>query len=290
MREVTRIVEKLLTIYHAKGQKYALDFHTHPQYEIFLFHGGICRFLVGNKIYYLQPGDLLMMDGMTVHRAYVIGDKEAYERSIVHFDADWIAPLLKDLNVDYLLRLFTENRNGLIRTFRKQDELLLENAIREMDQLQLLDQSYANEAKRKLSLVQLLLLIDSSTDKIVEKGQAYVDEKTQIAEKVSDYIFKHYRDSFSIDDIASALNLSKSYLSHSFKEITGNTIMAYAMGYRLSQACTALLMEPSQSIKSISGECGFESDAHFSRYFKQNIGITPSNYRKKNRINIEKGE
>ena len=287
---MTRIVEKLLIGYHVKGQAYALDFHTHPQYEIFLFHGGNCRFLVGNKIYFLQPGDLLMMDGMTVHRAYVIGDKDAYERSIVHFDADWITPLLNDLNIDYLLRFFTENRNGLIRTFRKKNELLLENAIREMNHLQQLDQSYANEAKRKLALVQLLLMIDSSTDKIVEKGQAYVDEKTQIAEKVSEYIFKHYRDSFNIDDIASALNLSKSYLSHAFKEITGNTIMAYAMGYRLSQACTALLLEPTKSIKMISGECGFESDAHFSRYFKQNIGTTPSNYRKNNRISIQKGE
>jgi len=287
---VTRIIEKLLIGYHVKGQAYALDFHTHPQYEIFLFHGGNCRFLVGNKIYYLQPGDLLMMDGMTVHRAYIIGDKDAYERSIVHFDADWIAPLLNDLNIDYLLRFFTENRDGLIRTFRKKDELLLENAIREMNHLQKLDKSYANEAKRKLALVQLLLRVDSSTDKIVEKGQAYVDEKTQIAEKVSEYIFRNYRDSFNIDDIAHALNLSKSYLSHAFKEITGNTIMAYAMGYRLSQACMTLLMEPSKSIKTISGECGFESDAHFSRYFKQNMGCTPSNYRKNKRISIEKGE
>ena len=82
-----------------------------------------------------------MMDGMTVHRAYVIGDKDAYERSIVHFDADWIAPLLKDLNIDYILRFFTENRNGLIRTFRKKDELLLENAIQEMNHLQQVDQS-----------------------------------------------------------------------------------------------------------------------------------------------------
>ena len=287
---MTHIIEKLLIGYHVKGQAYALDFHTHPQYEIFLFHGGNCRFLVGNKIYYLQPGDLLMMDGMTVHRAYIIGDKDAYERSIVHFDADWIAPLLNDLNIDYLLRFFTENRDGLIRTFRKKDELLLENAIREMNHLQQLDKSYANEAKRKLALVQLLLMIDSSTDKIVEKGQAYVDEKTQIAEKVSEYIFRNYRESFNIDDIANTLNLSKSYLSHAFKEITGNTIMAYAMGYRLSQACMALLMEPSKSIKTISGECGFESDAHFSRYFKQNMGCTPSNYRKNKRISIEKGE
>lgn len=287
---MTAILEKLLIGYRIKGQGYNLDFHTHPQYEIFLFHGGNCRFLVGDQIYYLQPGDLLMMDGMTVHRAYVLGDKDAYERSIVHFDADWILPLLKDLNIDYLLKFFTENRNGLIRTFQKQDEVAIENMIHSMDHLNLLDQSYTNEAQRKLAMAQLLLLIDTSTHRIVDKGQSFTDEKTQVAERIAAFIFEHYREPLNIDDIANALNMSKSYLSHAFKEITGNTIMSYVMGYRLSQASVALLMQHTKSIKEISRECGFESDAHFSRYFKQNLGVTPSNYRKNKTIIVEKGE
>jgi AraC family transcriptional regulator, melibiose operon regulatory protein len=287
---VTAISEKLMISYRVKGQGYSLDFHTHPQYEIFLFHGGDCRFLVGDQIYYLQPGDLLMMDGMTVHRAYVLGDKDAYERSIVHFDSEWILPLLKDLKIDYLLKFFTENRNGLIRTFQKKDEIQIENMIENMNDLDLLDQSDTNEAKRKLAMAQLLLLIDSSTHRIVDKGQTFIDEKTQIAQRVAAFLFEHYRESFSIEDVANALNMSKSYLSHAFKEITGQTIMSYAMGYRLSQASVALMMQPKKSIKEISRECGFESDAHFSRYFKQNLGVTPSNYRKNKTMIVEKGE
>lgn len=59
------------------------------------------------------------------------------------------------------------------------------------------------------------------------------------------------------------------------KKSQETTIMAYAMGYQLSQACTALLMEPTKSIKMISGgNNGFESDAIPTRYFKQNIGTT----------------
>lgn len=153
-----------------------------------------------------------------------------------------------------------------------------------------LDSSYANEAKRKLALAQLLLLIDSATVTVIEKGHSFVDDRTRIAESVSEYIFQHYHESFTIDDIAAALNLSKSYLSHVFKEITGNTIMSYLMGYRLSQARNLLMTERSHSIKGISQLCGFESDAHFSRYFKQNVGMTPSQYRKYNNYDSVKGE
>lgn len=276
--------------YRARGLNAPLDFHTHSEYEIFLFHGGNCRFLVGNQIYYLQPGDLLMMDGMTVHRSYVFGDPSLYERSIVHFQAGWIKPLLEDLHIDYLLKFFTENRNGLIRTFQKKDVENIEGLLYGLTQLHELDSSYANEAKRKLALAQLLLLIDSATVTVMEKEYAFVDDRTRIAESVSEYIFRHYQESFTIDDIAETLNLSKSYLSHVFKEITGNTIMAYLMGYRLSQARNLLVTDRSHSIKEVSQLCGFESDAHFSRYFKQNVGMTPSQYRKYNNYDSVNGE
>lgn len=266
-----------------------LDFHTHSEYEIFLFHGGNCRFLVGNQIYYLHPGDLLMIDGMTVHRAYVFGNEENYERSVIHFDAKWIEPLLAGLQIDDLLKFFTENRNGLIRTFEKEDLVSIENMFLAMKKLDALDSSYKNEAKRKLALVQILLKIDSATVRVMDKAQNYEDERTKIAEEISSYVYEHYRESFTIEDVASTLNLSKSYLSHVFKEITGYTIMHYVMGYRLSQARYALLNDHSKSIKVIAFEHGFESDAHFSRFFKQNVGMTPSQYRKNNQYTNGKG-
>ena len=227
---------------------------------------------------------------MTVHRAYIFGDKDQYERSTIHFDAEWIKPLLNDLEIDYLLRFFTENRNGLIRTFEQSDQAIIENSFLMIQQMRDLDHSYANEAKRKLALAQLLLTIDSATVRVMNKDQTYHDDKTKIAESVSDYIFQHYREPMVIEDIASALNLSKSYLSHVFKEITGYTIMHYLMSYRLSQARNALLTDQSRSIKEVAFENGFESDAHFSRYFKKNVNMTPSQYRKYNQYTAEKGD
>lgn len=273
-----------------RGITYSLDFHTHKEYELVLLHGGNCRFLVGNQFFYLQPGQLLMLDGMTIHKAYVSGDPQDYERSVLRFDSDWIRPLLQDINLERLLNMFEENSSGLIRIFKKRDEAIIENMIGEIATLVDLEENRLNEARLKLAVVQLLIQISISTDYIIRKDQGFRDEKTEIAEKVSNFLFKNYHRSISIDDVSQAVNLSKSYMSHVFKEVTGHTIMTYLMQYRLSKARSQITQEPNQLIKVISQENGFESEAHFSRFFKKNIGLSPSQYKKQYYQFISGGE
>lgn len=220
------------------------------------------------------------MDGGTIQRAHVIDESKNYERSIIHFDSEWIMPLLKDLKIDYLLNMFTENRNGLIRIFEKNDVEKIEQSFFMIDQMNDSKHTYKNEAMRKLVLAELLLRIETSTLKVVDKDKVYKEEKSKIAEDVLTFIFRYYRDAISIEDIAKGLDLSKSYISHVFKEITGYSIMNYLMRYRLTASTDALLTEHSKSIKAIAFENGFESDAHFSRFFKKNFGQTPNRYRK----------
>lgn len=273
-----------------RGITYSLDFHTHKEYELVLLHGGNCRFLVGNQFFYLQPGQLLMLDGMTIHKAYVSGDPQDYERSVLRFDSDWIRPLLQDINLERLLNLFEENGSGLIRIFKKRDEAIIENMIGEIATLVDLEENRLNEARLKLVVVQLLIQISIFTDYIIRKDEGFRDEKTEIAEKVSNFLFKNYHRSISIDDVSQAVNLSKSYMSHVFKEVTGHTIMTYLMQYRLSKARSQITQEPNQLIKVISQENGFESEAHFSRFFKKNIGLSPSQYKKQYYQFISGGE
>lgn len=280
----------MIATMHQKGVTYSLDFHTHEQHELLLLHGGNCRFLVGNQLYYLQPGNLLMLDGKTVHRAYVYGDPETYERSIVRFQAKWLRPLLKELQLESLLDLFAENRNGIIRTFQKRDEARVERIMTELEYLSDLEDNVMNEARKKLTLAHLLIQISVSTEKIIHKEEMPRDEQTEIAEKTTNFLFTHYREPLTVDDVARGVNLSKSYLSHVFKNVTGYTIMNYLMSYRLSRARTQLLEEPQKPIKQVSYENGFESEAHFSRYFKQNIGQSPSKYRKEHTNLLDEGE
>jgi YesN/AraC family two-component response regulator len=46
-----------------------------------------------------------------------------------------------------------------------------------------------------------------------------------------------------------------------------------------------LLLQPNKSVKEVAYELGFEYPAYFSRLFKKNEGITPTDFRVKHKTN-----
>lgn len=84
----------------------------------------------------------------------------------------------------------------------------------------------------------------------------------------------------TLDEIAESLNLSRSYVSHIFKEMTGFTVMKYLMAIRLTQVKYLLEMEPDKALKNIAYEFGFESVFYFSRFFRSKVGMTAKEYRR----------
>lgn len=271
---------KLASFYRKKGQEKFPDFQMKPHYEMILIHSGKCRYLIGKHVYQVRSGDLLLLDGKTIQGAHIFSDTEDYERSIIQFDADWLLPLLQDLKVAYLLDAFAESRHGLIRIYTDEDTKRIEQSFLKIDRMSDFAPTYQNDALRKLAITELLLRIDLATVRVSEKIHVHKDEKIKIAEDVLTYIYDNYRDAITIEDIANGLDLSKSYISHIFKDVTGFSIMNYLMRYRLNASTNALLREHSKSIKVIAHENGFESDAHFSRFFKKNFGQTPNRFRK----------
>jgi AraC family transcriptional regulator of arabinose operon len=81
-----------------------------------------------------------------------------------------------------------------------------------------------------------------------------------------------------VEQIASRVNLSKSYFQHIYKELFGCSVVSDIINGRLEYA-KYLLGNSSLSIAVISKMCGYENDTHFMRQFKRFVGVTPSQYR-----------
>jgi AraC-like DNA-binding protein len=98
-----------------------------------------------------------------------------------------------------------------------------------------------------------------------------------------DYMLEHFGDaSLSNDMLASQSGISEIYFRRLFKEMFGTTPKQYILGLRIKKACKLLIGSP-QNISEIAEECGFSSVYHFCRSFKENTGLTPSEYAKKNK-------
>lgn len=257
----------------------AFDYHSHPeQYEIYLFHSGSCRYIIHNQILDLEPGDILLMDGSTLHKPNINRERE-YIRSVIHFSPQWIESILKELGIAHVLDLFKNLQHCLIRTNDEKELKYIEGLIHRIVERKKEKADAMWEAELKLLLSQLLMKVQQLCESNAIKVPYEKTDKFLHSQRIANFIRSNYDKKITLDYLSKKLNLSKSYVSHVFKEMTGYTIMEYVMTCRLIQVKYLLEMEPDKALKDISYDCGFESVSHFSRFFKEKVGMTPREYR-----------
>ena len=74
--------------------------------------------------------------------------------------------------------------------------------------------------------------------------------------------------------------MSEKYFCSFFKKLTGNTPLEFVNKTRIESACEMLKNE-NQSITEIALDCGFESLSYFIRRFKEQMGVSPNEYKKR---------
>lgn len=92
------------------------------------------------------------------------------------------------------------------------------------------------------------------------------------------YIQQHYRQALSRHELASAIGVSKDYLSHIFHQELGISPWDFLNRYRVRQA-KQLLRSTSHSITEIAALAGFDDLSYFSRVFARHAGCSPRAYR-----------
>lgn len=97
--------------------------------------------------------------------------------------------------------------------------------------------------------------------------------------KTLEIIENQIAEKLSVEKIASGAFFSKFHYQRLFREIVGETVMAYVTKRRLTLAAKKL-RETNAPVLNIALEFGFESHEGFTRSFKAFTGATPSNYRK----------
>ena len=97
-------------------------------------------------------------------------------------------------------------------------------------------------------------------------------------ERCKDYIRKHYREKIYLEDIASSLNLSPTYLSKLFKKETGQCMQDFINEERVFRASN-LLMYSDLSLSEVAEYVHFPSQSYFGKVFKQVKGMTPKAFR-----------
>ena len=83
---------------------------------------------------------------------------------------------------------------------------------------------------------------------------------------------------YSIDDLSYDVGLSRTNLYKKIQSITGKTPASFIRAIRLKKAAR-LLLDSQQNISEISDCVGFGNIKYFNKHFKEEFGMTPSQYR-----------
>jgi AraC family transcriptional regulator, transcriptional activator of pobA len=109
-------------------------------------------------------------------------------------------------------------------------------------------------------------------------GMAYT-RKEQLSMQFLKLLVQRFRENRSIAFYAQSLCVTSGYLNKAVREVTGKTVGKCIAEITISEA-KYLLMSRELSIEDISEQLHFNSAASFSRFFKNDSGMTPSEYRR----------
>ena len=97
--------------------------------------------------------------------------------------------------------------------------------------------------------------------------------------KAQAYIRSNYCNPIKVSDIANYVCINRSYLYTLFEKTLGISPQQYLTSYRIAKA-VELLQLTKLSIESIAISCGYTDPLVFSKAFRQEKKLSPSQYRK----------
>lgn len=255
------------------SDKHPRIMHSHEDLaEMVLVYNGSGQYLIGNKKYHVEKGDLLIYNAGILHDETPVPDSDLafYTIAVGSIQLPGLAENA----------LVTKKHGYRFRTGRHFDDFL--------SMFRIIFRNLSEEepdAERFCSSMMLALLGKVLSLVEEQKGGAAkthesdsIDEPGALTERVMSYIDANYMNPITIQDITASLHASPYYISHIFKEETGYSPIQYLLRRRIGEAQT-LLITTTIPIVDIAGMVGYDTQSYFTTQFTKYVGMPPKQYR-----------
>lgn len=238
--------------------------HAHDDLvEIVLVRGGESRYFVGGMPYDARRGDLFIYNSRVVH-----DEPSGPDRPVASFSL-----ALGGLSVPGL------RENALIPDDASPVCPLTEAQTVRLERLY--DVLYSeltagNDDGAHHLLMALLTLVQQFLAAAAQDGNR---GENVFAQRIKDYIDRHFAEDFSLQCMADALHVSPYYLAHVCKDVTGYSPLQYVLRRRIGEAQT-LLITTELPVTRIAAQVGYDNPSHFNAQFSKAVGMSPRTFRK----------
>jgi len=116
-------------------------------------------------------------------------------------------------------------------------------------------------------------------DQALARSKRLGSENQRLVRRVMAFIHEHYADALDREQLAGGVGVSERHLNRCFLQETGLTPMAYLTRFRIQQA-RCLLKDRNRTITDVMGSVGFSESSYFTRVFRREVGVSPSEYQR----------
>lgn len=257
------------------------ELHFHPELELVFIQRGSGTQFIGHHIQSFKAGDMILVGAGVPHlwkcdEQYHKGNARLKaEATVIHFLPGALGEQFFNLPENYkLLKLFGKAKQGI--SIQRKTKSHVASLL-----LQLLS---CSDTKKIILFLEILHVLSISNDlQSINKKKLPVLQAEKEPERMNDivqYLLANFQNPVTLKEIASIANLTPNAFCRYFKLRANKTYSSFLIEVRINHACK-MLVETSRPVSGICYESGFNNFSNFNRYFKQLVGITPNQYRKK---------
>ena len=273
------------------NKNFLMSRHLHPYIEIMYCRSEHFTFEVyeendeGQKVfntYIVSPGEFVIIDAMVPHRLVtdIESDSMIYNVEFEVKEREQYNPygVFDAISVDYS-QMMSRGGWAQIANAKGGYAILTDTENVEHCFRVLLNILYGGidsfEKACEVQARQMMLFAEISKCKVSLRTGGCV----MYIKQAQEFINKNYASDIRIEDVARHVKVNKTYLQRLFRTYTGTTMLRSINALRVGKA-QQLLSESNLSMEQIAAQTGFKNRQHLIYEFKNQISVTPSDYRK----------
>ncbi len=268
--------------YHDDLLNEPVPWHWHDELEVALVTEGQAVVAAASTKTILKAGDGFFVNAAVLHSVWDFDTSACRLHSMV------FKPRLVGGGAD---SVFWQKYLQPILTDRSQAALGLMNSVpwqnKALTLIELAWQALASEdAGFEFSvrsyLSEVIFLLSSQRPQQTRLPSSKILRDGERIKKMLQYIQENYAEPISNADIAASALISESECLRCFRSTIGTSPMQYVKQFRIQKASDFLLTSD-LNVAEIAGRCGFLEMSYFAKTFKEERGLTPTEYRKQKR-------
>ena len=224
---------------------------------------GIGHIICDDQEYTVKKGDVYLLEPGSNHK-YWSDKKKPFTKIWINFESELFEKVIETFKIKGIVKFSNAECGDLFEELFRVDEIsLFHNVV-------------------CYEIFEILLKIANRLMKATNSPQVAIPEQIYNIKKLID---NSIYSSISIEQICEEYYLSRSYIISNFKKYFGVTPHKYLIEEKIKLS-TSLLRNPNKTIKEIALGLGFYDVYHFSKTFKQKMGVSPLEFKK----NLKKTE